>query len=38
MLQIADYYTVPSKYVLKAMMVYPEFNPKRAFLLPYPTR
>lgn len=37
MLQIADYYTVPSKYVLKAMMAYPEFNPKKAFLLPYPT-
>ncbi|EEB23734.1 glycosyltransferase [Phocaeicola dorei] len=37
MLQTADYYTVPSKYVLKAMMAYPEFNPKKAFLLPYPT-
>ena len=37
MLQIADYYTVPSKYVLKAMMAYSEFNPKKAFLLPYPT-
>lgn len=29
MLQTADYYTVPSKYVLKAMMAYPEFNPKK---------
>lgn len=34
---IADYYTVPSLFVLNAIKDYAGFKPERAFLLPYPT-
>ena len=34
---IADYYTVPSLFVLNAIKDYVGFKPERAFLLPYPT-
>lgn len=34
--KIADYYTVPSLFVLNAIKDYPGFKLKKAFLLPYP--
>lgn len=34
---IADYYTVPSLFVLNAIRDYIGFKPEKAFLLPYPT-
>ena len=34
---IADYYTVPSLFVLNAIRDYVGFKPEKAFLLPYPT-
>lgn len=36
LLNIADYYTVPSKFVFNTLMKYKAFKPERAFLLPYP--
>lgn len=34
---IADYYTVPSLFVLNAIKDYAGFKPEKVFLLPYPT-
>lgn len=35
--EIADYYTVPSEFVLNALKCYSGFKQEKAFLLPYPT-
>ena len=36
-LEIADYYTIPSTFVLNALKNYKNFKIEKAFLLPYPT-
>ena len=36
-LQLADKYTVPSKYVLKSLEEFKNFDSSKAFLLPYPS-
>lgn len=35
--KIADYYTVPSLFVLNAIKDYTNFKPNKSFILPYPT-
>ena len=36
-LQLADKYTIPSKHVLKSLGEFRNFDPNKAFLLPYPS-
>lgn len=36
-LQLADKYTIPSKHVLKSLAEFENFDPSKAFLLPYPS-
>lgn len=37
MLQIADYYTIPSNYVHNSLKSYTNFDPKKSVIIPYPS-